>query len=65
MCELRSLIYRLVILKSVKVASSLKQEWHYRTVRNYGTVRLNFCKEVRYASTYGTDQCARYVVRKF
>ena len=37
MFELRSLIYRLVILKTIKVASSQKQGWQYGTVRKYGT----------------------------
>ena len=27
------------------------QGWQYGTVRRYGTVRLNFCQEVRYAGT--------------
>ena len=45
MCELGSLIYRLVISKSVKVASSYKQGWQC------GTVCLNFCYEVWYAGT--------------
>ena len=27
------------------------QGWQYSTVRWYGTVRLNFCEEVRYAAT--------------
>ena len=26
-----------------------QQGWQYGTVRRYGTVRLNFCQEVRYA----------------
>ena len=29
----------------------LQQGWQYGTVRRYGTVRLNFCQEVRYAGT--------------
>ena len=37
MCELRLLICRLVISKSVKVASSLKKGGPYGTVRKYGT----------------------------
>ena len=49
MCEFRSLIYRLVISKSVKVASSKKQGWRYGTVRKYGAVYLNVCLEIRYA----------------
>ena len=49
MCELKSLIHRLVISKYVKVASSWKQEWQHGTIRRYGTVRLNFCWKVRYA----------------
>ena len=51
MCEFRLLIYRLVILKSVKVASSWKQEWQYVTVRKYGMVHFSFWQEVRYAGT--------------
>ena len=53
MCELRSQIYRLVILKSVEVARSLKQGCS--TVRYVSTVRYAsiFAKEngtlVRYA----------------
>ena len=30
---------------------SPSQGWQYDTVRMYGTVRLNFCDEVRYAGT--------------
>ena len=43
MCELKSLIFRLVISKSVKFASRQKQGWQYGTVRKY----------VRYASIFG------------
>ena len=53
MGELRSLIYRLVISKSVKVASSLKKGWQYGTVRKYGRYASIFAKKyvtlVRYA----------------
>ena len=49
MCELRSLIYRLVILKSVKVASSWKQEWQYGTVRYASIFAEKYGTLVRYA----------------
>ena len=51
MCELRSLIYRLVISKSVKVASSWKQEWQYGTVR-YASIFAQRYGTVRYASIF-------------
>ena len=59
MCELRSLIYRLVISKSVKVAGSKKQGWQYDTVRwyasifakKYGTLHLFVMVRVRYVDT--------------
>ena len=57
MCELISLIYRLVISKSVKVASSKKQEWQYGApqfllkVRYAGTVRFFGMVRVRYVGT--------------
>ena len=47
MCELRSLIYKLVISKSVKVASSLKKGFQYGTARKYGTSQI-------FAKKYGT-----------
>ena len=56
MCDLRSLIYRLVISKSVEVASSSKQGWQY------GTPKFLLRSTVRW---YGTVQGSRYVVRKF
>ena len=63
MYELRSLIYRQVILKSVKVASSQKQGWQNGTVLKYGTaqfllrstVRL-FCNGTGTVRWYGTLQ---------
>ena len=51
MCGLISLNYRLLILKSLKVASSEKQGLQYGTVRKYGTIHLNFWQEVRYTCT--------------
>ena len=51
MWELRSLIYRLVISKSLILASSQKQEQQYSTVIKYSAVRLSFFYEVRYAGT--------------
>ena len=67
MCDLRLLIYRLVISKSVKVASSLKQGWQYGMVCKYDMVRLNICSGVRYAGTirlflqwYGYGTLVRY-----
>ena len=63
MCELRSLINRRVISKSVKVANSEKQGWQYGTVRKYDTpqfllrrtVRL-FCNGTGTVRWYGTLQ---------
>ena len=57
MCELRSLIYRLVISKSVKVAVSKKQEWLYGTPQFLfrSTVRL-ICNGAGTVRWYGTLQ---------
>ena len=51
MCKVRSLIYRLVISKSVKVVSSLKKGWQYGAVRKYGTPQFLQKSTVRW---YGT-----------
>ena len=40
-----------MISKKKKKRKGHHQGWQYGTVRWYGTVRLNFCKEVRYAGT--------------
>ena len=48
MCKLKSLIYRLVISKSVKVASSQKQGWQYGTYVRYGTPQFLLRSTVRF-----------------
>ena len=67
MCELRSLNYRLVISKSVQVASSLKKGWQYGTVRKYGTPQFLLKSSVCWYGTpflkwygYGTLQNLKY-----
>ena len=60
MCELRSLINRRVISKSVKVANSEKQGWQYGTVRKYGTPQFLLRRTVRW---YGTPFFVMVLVR--
>ena len=41
--------YNFVLIQIESIFGACNQGWQYGTARRYGTVRLNFCKEVRYA----------------